>query len=185
IIKALPNQPIDLVINKTSLEIKYLSGQQTLVLEQDTTFPKLKIEEVKTTFNVDGELLFKAINFTAYTMPADEIYTTYEGLFIHTVNKKLTFVSANPPSFAVFTINHPTEVEVNIILTRKSVNILKGILSNVPDITVKVSRNGVFFEVDNVVFSCLLKLEKYASYQSMIPEKFGIIAEIDKELFSS
>ena len=191
-LKNLPEQPVTFSIDDENynIEINSDNGRYKLAGENATDFPK--VPQITDSYSIDlsSELLSNAISNTIFSTSTDELRPAMTGIFLKLSTSSCTFVSTDGHRLVKYVRSDISgdEVDHEMILPRKSLNLLKSTLPSEKSSDVKLEFNAsnAFFSFDNVKMVCRLIDERYPDYENVIPLDNSNNIVIDKsEVLSS
>ena len=191
-LKNLPEQPVTFSIDHENynIEINSDNGRYKLAGENATDFPK--VPQITDSYSIDlsSELLSNAISNTIFSTSTDELRPAMTGIFLKLSTSSCTFVSTDGHRLVKYVRSDISgdEVDHEMILPRKSLNLLKSTLPSEKSSDVKLEFNAsnAFFSFDNVKMVCRLIDERYPDYENVIPLDNSNNIVIDKsEVLSS
>ena len=174
-LKNLPEQPVTFSIDDENynIEINSDNGRYKLAGENATDFPK--VPQITDSYSIDlsSELLSNAISNTIFSTSTDELRPAMTGIFLKLSTSSCTFVSTDGHRLVKYVRSDISgdEVDHEMILPRKSLNLLKSTLPSEKSSDVKLEFNAsnAFFSFDNVKMVCRLIDERYPDYENVIP----------------
>ena len=191
-LKNLPEQPVTFSIDDENynIEINSDNGRYKLAGENATDFPK--VPQVTDGYSIDlsSELLSNAISNTIFSTSTDELRPAMTGVFLKLSTSSCTFVSTDGHRLVKYVRSDISgdEVDHEMILPRKSLNLLKSTLPSdkSSDVKLEFNASNAFFSFDNVKMVCRLIDERYPDYENVIPLDNSNNIIIDKsEVLSS
>ena len=191
-LKNLPEQPVTFSIDDENynIEINSDNGRYKLAGENATDFPK--VPQVTDGYSIDlsSELLSNAISNTIFSTSTDELRPAMTGIFLKLSTSSCTFVSTDGHRLVKYVRSDISgdEVDHEMILPRKSLNLLKSTLPSdkSSDVKLEFNASNAFFSFDNVKMVCRLIDERYPDYENVIPLDNSNNIVIDKsEVLSS
>ena len=191
-LKNLPEQPITFSIDDENynIEINSDNGRYKLAGENATDFPK--VPQVTDGYSIDlsSKLLSSAISNTIFSTSTDELRPAMTGIFLKLSTSSCTFVSTDGHRLVKYVRSDISgdEVDHEMILPRKSLNLLKSTLPSdkSSDVKLEFNASNAFFSFDNVKMVCRLIDERYPDYENVIPLDNSNNIVIDKlEVLSS
>lgn len=171
-LKALPQQPITFTIDTDTyaIQIKSANGKYKLAGENGEDFPQLPELENSDSFEMESSQLLHAIGLTAFATSNDELRPAMTGVYMEVQGKKTTFVATDAHKLSRVVHNSKKEhgIEKNVIIPKKSLNILKN---NLKEGAVKISINeaNVFFESGDIKIIGRLIDARYPDYNAVMP----------------
>ena len=191
-LKNLPEQPVTFSIDDENynIEINSDNGRYKLAGENATDFPK--VPQVTDGYSIDlsSKLLSSAISNTIFSTSTDELRPAMTGVFLKLSTSSCTFVSTDGHRLVKYVRSDVSgdEVDHEMILPRKSLNLLKSTLPSdkSSDVKLEFNASNAFFSFDNVKMVCRLIDERYPDYENVIPLDNSNNIVIDKlEVLSS
>lgn len=191
-LKNLPEQPVTFSIDDENynIEINSDNGRYKLAGENATDFPK--VPQVTDGYSIDlsSKLLSNAISNTIFSTSTDELRPAMTGIFLKLSTSSCTFVSTDGHRLVKYIRSDISgdEVDHEMILPRKSLNLLKSTLPSdkSSDVKLEFNASNAFFSFDNVKMVCRLIDERYPDYENVIPLDNSNNIVIDKsEVLSS
>ena len=191
-LKNLPEQPVTFSIDEQNynIEINSDNGRYKLAGENSADFPK--VPEVNDGYSsvLDSNVLHSAISNTIFSTSTDELRPAMTGVFFKLSSQSCSFVSTDGHRLVKYIRNDVKgdEVEHDMILPRKSLNLLKSILPTEKASEIKLEFNAAnaFFSYENVKMVCRLIDERYPDYENVIPsDNSNIITLVKSDILSS
>ena len=191
-LKNLPEQPVTFSIdeNNYNIEINSDNGRYKLAGENSADFPKVPEISDGYSFTVNANTLALAIGNTIFSTSTDELRPAMTGVFFRLSSNSCTFVSTDGHRLVKYirTDISGDEVDHDMIIPRKSLNLLKTIIpsDDKNDINIEFNASNAFFSNDNIKLVCRLIDERYPDYENVIPTDNSNSIEVDKsEILSS
>ena len=191
-LKNLPEQPVTFSIdeNNYNIEINSDNGRYKLAGENSADFPKVPEISDGYSFTVNANTLALAIGNTIFSTSTDELRPAMTGVFFRLSSNSCTFVSTDGHRLVKYirTDISGDEVDHDMIIPRKSLNLLKTIIpsDDKNDINIEFNASIAFFSNDNIKLVCRLIDERYPDYENVIPSDNSNSIEVDKsEILSS
>ena len=191
-LKNLPEQPVTFSIdeNNYNIEINSDNGRYKLAGENSADFPKVPEISDGYSFTVNANTLALAIGNTIFSTSTDELRPAMTGVFFRLSSNSCTFVSTDGHRLVKYirTDISGDEVDHDMIIPRKSLNLLKTIIPSDEknDINIEFNASNAFFSNDNIKLVCRLIDERYPDYENVIPSDNSNSIEVDKsEILSS
>ena len=185
-LKNLPEQPVTFSIDEQNynIEINSDNGRYKLAGENSADFPKVPEVNDGYSFNLDSNILHSAISNTIFSTSTDELRPAMTGVFFKLSSQLCSFVSTDGHRLVKYirTDVKGDEVEHDMIIPRKSLNLLKSILPTEKSSEIKLEFNAsnAFFSYENVKMVCRLIDERYPDYENVIPSDNSNIITLDK-----
>ena len=191
-LKNLPEQPVTFSIdeNNYNIEINSDNGRYKLAGENSADFPKVPEISDGYSFTVNANTLALAIGNTIFSTSTDELRPAMTGVFFRLSSNSCTFVSTDGHRLVKYirTDISGDEVDHDMIIPRKSLNLLKTIIpsDDKNDINIEFNASNAFFSNDNIKLVCRLIDERYPDYENVIQSDNSNSIEVDKsEILSS
>ena len=185
-LKNLPEQPVTFSIDEQNynIEINSDNGRYKLAGENSADFPKVPEVNDGYSFNLDSNILHSAISNTIFSTSTDELRPAMTGVFFKLSSQLCSFVSTDGHRLVKYIRKDVKgdEVEHDMIIPRKSLNLLKSILPTEKSSEIKLEFNAsnAFFSYENVKMVCRLIDERYPDYENVIPSDNSNIITLDK-----
>ena len=189
-LKNLPEQPVTFSIDdhNYNIEINSDNGKYKLAGENSADFPKVPTLNDGFTSSIDSGVLNSAISNTIFSTSTDELRPAMTGIFFKLSNSSGTFVSTDGHRLVKYirTDIKGDEVDHDMIIPRKSLNLLKSVIPSdkSTDINLEFNASNAFFSFENVKMVCRLIDERYPDYDNVIPNDNSNIVILDRsEIF--
>ena len=191
-LKNLPEQPVTFSIDDQNynIEINSDNGRYKLAGENSADFPKVPGVNDEYSSDINSEILNSAISNTIFSTSTDELRPAMTGVFFKLSATGCTFVSTDGHRLVKYirTDIKGDEVDHDMILPRKSLNLLKSILptDKSSDIKLDFNASNAYFSFENIKMVCRLIDERYPDYDNVIPSDNSNTVTITKsELLGS
>ena len=191
-LKNLPEQPVTFSIDDQNynIEINSDNGRYKLAGENSADFPKVPGVNDGYSSDINSEILNSAISNTIFSTSTDELRPAMTGVFFKLSSTRCTFVSTDGHRLVKYirTDIKGDEVDHDMILPRKSLNLLKSILptDKSSDIKLDFNASNAYFSFKNIKMVCRLIDERYPDYDNVIPSDNSNTVTITKsELLGS
>ena len=174
-LKNLPEQPVTFSIDDQNynIEINSDNGRYKLAGENSADFPKVPGVNDGYSSDINSEILNSAISNTIFSTSTDELRPAMTGVFFKLSLTGCTFVSTDGHRLVKYirTDIKGDEVDHDMILPRKSLNLLKSILptDKSSDIKLDFNASNAYFSFENIKMVCRLIDERYPDYDNVIP----------------
>ncbi|MFL2999777.1 MAG: DNA polymerase III subunit beta [Cytophagales bacterium] len=174
-LKNLPEQPVTFSIDDQNynIEINSDNGRYKLAGENSADFPKVPGVNDGYSSDINSEILNSAISNTIFSTSTDELRPAMTGVFFKLASTRCTFVSTDGHRLVKYirTDIKGDEVDHDMILPRKSLNLLKSILptDKSSDIKLDFNASNAYFSFENIKMVCRLIDERYPDYDNVIP----------------
>ena len=151
-LKNLPEQPVTFSIDDQNynIEINSDNGRYKLAGENSADFPKVPSISDGYSSEINSDVLNSAISNTIFSTSTDELRPAMTGVFFKLASAGCTFVSTDGHRLVKYirTDIKGDEVDHDMILPRKSLNLLKSILPSDSSSEIKLE-----FNASNAYFS--------------------------------
>lgn len=130
-LRNLPEQPIDIIINKDTREIriKYHGGKFEVVGYDPSTYPGKRSIEVLDSVSLSAEDLFNGISKVINLAGNDDIRPVLSSVFIETEPETVCFVGADGHGMGFLRKGNDRQVgKISVIISRPIASVLKAIL---------------------------------------------------------
>ena len=191
-LKNLPEQPVTFSIDDQNynIDINSDNGRYKLAGENSADFPKVPGVNDGYSSDINSEILNSAISNTIFSTSTDELRPAMTGVFFRLASTGCTFVSTDGHRLVKYirTDIKGDEVDHDMILPRKSLNLLKSILptDKSSDIKLDFNASNAYFSFENIKMVCRLIDERYPDYDNVIPSDNSNTVTITKsELLGS
>ena len=185
-LKNLPEQPVTFSIDDQNynIEINSDNGKYKLAGENSADFPKVPGVSDGFSAIINSEILNSAISNTIFSTSTDELRPAMTGVFFKLSQSSGTYVSTDGHRLVKYirTDIKGDEVDHDMILPRKSLNLLKSIIPSDKSSEIKLEFNAsnAFFTFENVKMVCRLIDERYPDYDNVIPNDNSNSVTLDK-----
>lgn len=191
ILKELPEQPLTLDINSSSLQIDltYQNGHFTFQGQPGEDYPEpVPFEGEAATICLDTAQLVKGISTAIVAAATEEARRIMTGLYFDITPEDLSIVASDGHKLIRYRIYCDTNnMTASFTLPPKPANIMKNILEKAGStVTINIyeGRNAVI-TTELYTISCRLIEDKYPNYRSVIPTMNNNVAIIDRASFVS
>lgn len=191
-LKNLPEQPVTFSIDDQNynIEINSDNGRYKLAGENSADFPKVPEVIDSYSSDINSDVLNSAISNTIFSTSTDELRPAMTGVFFKLSSTGCTFVSTDGHRLVKYirTDIKGDEVDHDMILPRKSLNLLKSILPSDKSSNIKLDFNAsnAYFSYENIKMVCRLIDERYPDYENVIPsDNTNTVSIIKSEILGS
>ncbi len=191
ILKEIPEQPLSIEYNPTTLQIDiiYQSGHFSLQAEPADEYPTLKEHTGEANkITLQANTLSKSFASAIIAASNDEARKVMNGLFVDITPQDLSVVASDGHKLVCYKILCDTNnTTTNFILPRKPATLLRSIIDKMNgEITLYTYEEGsAVIEAENFKMTCRLLQEKYPNYKNVIPQNNNNVATIDKASLQS
>ena len=175
ILKALPSQPIELVVQENGIvELVSASGNYSIAYYDGAQFPKAQEIENPTTIKIKVGALESAISNTLFACGSDELRPVMGGVLFQLKDNSITFVSTDAHRLAKY-VRRNIEItqDVDFVVPKKPLGIIKGLIPNLgADNIVEVvyNENNASFIMGSYELKTRLIDGKFPNYEGVIPK---------------
>lgn len=182
VLKSLPDQPCTFKVNTTfNIEVAYDNGKSKMVGFSGDEFPKLPKIENKSTINISGDIISKAINRTLFAAGNDELRPAMSGVYCQFAKNEIIFVATDAHKLVRYKRTDATASDSSdFILPKKPLNMLKANLKGDEEITLEYNESNAVFTFNDLVLVCRLIDGKYPNYEAVIPKENPNVLTIDR-----
>ncbi len=185
IMKSLPNVPVTMAINDTSIEIFAGEGKYKLVGHKSDDFPQLPEMDNAIKLQLNSALLVNAFDKTLFATGNDELRPVMSGVLFEVTESSLTFVATDAHKLVRYR-RHDIKLDepASIILPKKPLTHLKNIMPEDDEVVVDFDFNDTNARVKfgNIVLICRLIEGKYPNYEAVIPTQNPFNLSVDRKI---
>jgi len=185
-LKTFPEQPLTFTIDKKKFAIEISSdyGKYKLTGHDGDDFPKIAEIESPTSFEIDVEILNKAISKTLFAVGNDELRPVMCGVFVQLESNGITFVSTDAHKLVRYKRSDTKSKKASsYIIPKKPLTLLKNILTGTGKVKVEYNNTNVSFSMGNTHLISRLIDGKYPNYDAVIPKENPNKLVVDREAF--
>ncbi|MEC4051141.1 DNA polymerase III subunit beta [Flavobacterium sp. SUN046] len=181
ILKTFPEQPLLFSINENNtIKISSNTGDYEIAYYSSEDYPKLQELESPSETTVPAEVLSKAISKTIFATGNDDLRPIMTGVLFRLTTQGSVFVATDAHKLVRYSREDITSSEdVDFIMPKKPLNILKGIVSD-GEVKINYNISNAKFEFDKYQLYCRLIDGKYPNYEGVIPKENNNIMTIDR-----
>lgn len=187
-LKALPEQPIEIVVDPETKGIKIKSsyGEYKLTGDNSEDFPKLPEEVDTESFTLNSQVLSKAITNTLFATSNDEMRTAMKGVYVQVDFNKIIFVATDAHKLVRYTFGGiVSESTASFIVPSKSLGLLKGALLADTEVRIQHNSKNVFFSFEDTMVVCRLVDATYPDYNAVIPVENPFVLNVGRKDFQN
>jgi len=187
IIKELPNEYINIEkIENNFIKIKTQRTEYKLLGLPEEEFPKKTTINKTNCININKDIILKAISMTIPTISQDDTKYNLCGLYIHSEDNKINFVSTDGHRLSRFrteNINN-TKIDNGIIIPRKGLIEIKKVIEQTESINIYIENKYILID-DNIINLYVRLIDgEFPNYKKVIPEKNGIQIKLNKTVLN-
>lgn len=171
-LKSLPEQPVSFEIDDENrgVEITSSSGKYKLVGENPADFPEINRPDGDPSIELDAKNLLSAVDRTIFATSTDEMRQAMKGVCLNIDFDHITFVSTDAHKLVKSAyLDVQSDHAASLILTKKTLLTLKGILRPDTKVTISFDKSKAFFQYDNVLVTARLIEGKFPDFNAVIP----------------
>jgi DNA polymerase-3 subunit beta len=175
ILKALPSQPIELVVQENGIvELVSASGNYSIAYYNGAEFPKGKQMEYPATIKIKVDALESAISNTLFACGSDDLRPIMNGVLFQLKNNSITFVSTDAHRLAKYVRrNIDTTQDVDFVVPKKPLGIIKGLIpilgaDNIVEVV--YNESNASFIMGSYELKTRLIDGKFPNYEGVIPK---------------
>ena len=171
-LKALPDQPISFNVDPETNQIELISSYGKYHLSGDETedFPPMPDKESVETFQMSCEKFATAINKTSFATSNDELRMAMTGVMMQVDFNKVIFVATDAHKLVKYTFGGMnSEISGKIIVPKKTLNLLKGVLSLDGMMEVSFNKKNLFLAFGDTLIVSRIIDAAYPDYNAVIP----------------
>ncbi|RUT68662.1 DNA polymerase III subunit beta [Flavobacterium cupreum] len=187
-LKTFPEQPLHFsVLENSTMDIISSSGIYSIAYSPAKEYPTAVLVEDAQTAKINSKVLGKAISKTVFVAGIDDLRPSMTGVLFQFSPAGLNFVATDAHKLVRYQRTDITSSEeIDFIVPKKPLNVLKGILSTL-DIEVVLSFNqtNAIFTFGDFVLICRLIDAQYPKYENVIPKDNPNKALVDRDSFLS
>jgi DNA polymerase-3 subunit beta len=187
-LKGLPEQPLTFQVNPDTFNIEITSvfGKYKLAGENGSDFPDPPQPDGVDEISVTGMELGHMITHTAFAAGNDEMRLAMMGVYFLIEPDSLTFVATDAHKLVRYRLNHSgQDTSASMILTKKSLNLLKGIVHENASILISFNKSHVYFDAGDFRMSARLIDARYPDYNAVIPTSNPNVLHVSRKDFLS
>ncbi|NOY37942.1 MAG: DNA polymerase III subunit beta [Chlorobi bacterium] len=176
-LKEFGEEPLTFEVNLETLGVVILSekGKYNIVGSRATDFPQAPTikTQIKTTLEVDAEVLFHGITRTIFATANDDLRPIMNGIFFEMDTGNTTMVASDAHKLVRYTRKGlGADKEASFILPKKPASLLRNILPKEENkVIVEFDDKNAAFTLSDYNLVCRLVEGNYPSYNSVIPQE--------------
>lgn len=171
-LKSLPEQPLTFTVDLTTFTVEIISsmGKYKLAGLGAADFPDPPKPDGVDEISITGMELERMISHTIFATGNDEMRTAMMGVYFLIEPDSLTFVATDAHKLVRYRLKHEgQETSASMILTKKCLNLLKGIVNENSTITISFNKTHIYFDAGDFRMSARLLDARYPDYNAVIP----------------
>lgn len=183
-VKNIPAQPITISLGESgsNVEVKTENGVYKIAIENAGDYPKVKyIDKSVEPIKLDSDWLSNAIQNTLYAVSNDDLRPAMNGISFTIDDKRTVLCATDGHRLSRYiSTDVVSPVSSSVIVPKKAAILLKGILGQQNEISVKFSTSHVEFKTDNILVSARIIDERFPDYENAIPTSNDKVATINR-----
>jgi DNA polymerase-3 subunit beta len=171
-IKGLPEQPLTFHIDDDNfgVEVTSVAGKYKLAGENGQDFPDPPMPDAVDQITITGMELERMITHTVFAAGNDDMRLAMTGIYFLIEPETLTFVATDAHKLVRYRLSHTgQDTSASMILTKRCLNLLKGIVDDNASITIGFNKTHIFFDAGDFRMSARLLDARYPDYNAVIP----------------
>ncbi len=185
-LKTFSDIPISFEINleNGAVEISAGDGRYRMAGHKADDFPVLpEFEDIKS-IKINNDNLQTAIAKTLFAVSNEELRPTLTGVLFDIYKDKIVFVSTDAHKLVKYTISElKNSDEFKFIVSKKALNLLKGLGQEEEEVLVEFNENLVAFTFGDAKLYSRLISGEFPDYNIIIPQNNNNILTIEKDMF--
>ncbi len=188
-LKLIPETPLVFAIDEEKNIFKFTAahGEYDAPCFDGAEYPKVTEMTNPNSFDIDANVLQRAISKTLFATGTDELRPTMMGVLCELSSEGVTFVSTDAHKLVRYRNTRVKSDDfTSFILPKKPLSHLKSILTGLNEtVHVEYSKetNHIRFSFDNLVLYSSLKEGKYPDYEKVIPKDNPFSLVVSREDF--
>lgn len=176
-LKLVSENPIVFMIDEDKNEVKYTvaNGEYEAPCYPGNEYPQVPIMQNAKSFEMEPNILQRAISKTLFATGNDELRPTMMGVLCELSSDYITFVATDAHKLVRYRNTKITSEDSNsFILPKKPISHLKTILAGIEEpvkIEYSAETNHIQFSFGNIQLISSLKEGKYPNYENVIPKE--------------
>jgi len=188
-LKLMEDTPIvfDINLENHTLKFSAINGEYDSSCFPGEEYPAIKAMDTSQIFEIDAQILQRAISKTLFATGNDELRPNMMGILCELSPENITFVATDAHKLVCYK-NTAVKIDdtISFILPKKPIAQLKSILAGVTEkikVEYAVDTHHIRFSFGNIVLFSSLKEGKFPAYQSVIPKENPNKFVVDKKAF--
>lgn len=176
-LKLVSENPIIFLIDEANNEVKYTvaNGEYEAPCYPGNEYPQIPVMENAKSFEMEPNILQRAISKTLFATGNDELRPTMMGVLCELSSDYITFVATDAHKLVRYRNTKITnEDSCSFILPKKPISHLKSILAGIEEpvkVEYSADTNHIQFSFGNLQLISSLKEGKYPNYENVIPQE--------------
>lgn len=171
-LKALPDQPINFIIDDETKNIEITSafGKYKLTGDNPDDFPEVPSEDNVEKISMSSNIIQEAISKTIFATSSDELRQAMMGVYIQVDFNQIIFVATDAHKLVKYSFgNIESEVNTSIIIPKKGLSLLRNAIQSNSEVQLSFNQTNVFFDFEDTRVVIRLIDAKYPDYNAVIP----------------
>jgi DNA polymerase-3 subunit beta len=171
-LKALPDQPINFIIDDESraIEITSAFGKYKLSGDNATDFPEIPSEDGVDSISMSATSLQEAITKTIFATSNDELRQAMMGVYVQVDYNNVIFVATDAHKLVKYSFGDvSSNVTQTFIIPKKGLTLLRNAISSDVNVDIAFNQTNAFFSFDDTKVIIRLIDAKYPDYNAVIP----------------
>lgn len=184
----LPEQPLEITVNASkNITVNYHNGQFDIPGHDAEAFPILSIPEEAESVYIDRHILIEGIKTVLPFVANDELRPVMNGVYIESLENKLTFVSTDANVLACREYDQEHLPVFGAIIPAKAAKIIQSIILEYTEekVNVIVNQKNISVKTDKYTVTYRLLEGKYPNYRKVIPSTKTLTTIVDRDEFLS
>jgi len=162
------------------IDILSSSGKYKISASPAEDFPETSFDIKGKWFEIDAELLHKALSFTDISISREDIRPAMSGLLIQLEKGNINFVGTDGHKLSFFSVKDFDKAEGEFIVPREGMVLVKKIAVEGKVSFCPAASQIVFKSGEDLIWVRLIG-DKYPIYRGVIPTENDKFAEVDRE----
>ena len=171
-LRALPDLPIEFSADSDfEIRMETDQGHYKMMGHDGSDYPELPVLEEQHELNVEGGLLGRTIDKTAFAVSQDALRPAMMGVYFQVGEDATSVVATDGHRLVKLTLPElQANISTDFIVPEKATKLAGRVVEDDEICTVRVDESHVSFEFDNSRVLARLIDETYPNYQSVIPD---------------
>ena len=182
-LKTFPDQPLTFSIDEKKKSVEILSdlGKYKLTGHDAADFPKTVEVDKPSSFDIDSDLLSKALSKTLFAVGSDDLRPVMMGVLFKVNSEGMTLVATDAHKLAKYGSEAvKSKSEISCIVPKKPLNLLKGSVGT-GKVRVECNSTNISFEFGGTKIVSRLIDGKYPNTDAVIPKGHPNKLTVDRQ----
>lgn len=179
LVRSLNDTDIRFVLNDSFTSLKFDTGEYKINVSDAEAYPELPVVSKDQEFAMDSEILKKALQQTTFAISKETVRPSMQGTLFEFTPDGLRFVTTDGHRLVKY-IN--TEIKKDTpsqyIVPERGVSVLEKLLGT-GEVRFYFSHGYAAFIMDDIEFYSRLIMERFPSYDSVIPKENEILLKVN------